>query len=310
MQMPFEHDSLLGLTYLTADEILYLLDEAKAFRSILERDLKKVPTLRWLTVVNLFYEPSTRTRISFELAEKRLSADVVNFSTSTSSVRKGESLRDTVDNILAMKVDMVVVRHSSVGTPQYIARKCKVPVINAGDGTNEHPTQALLDLYTIREKFGQFNGLKVVILGDIRHSRVARSNIDGLKKLGANVVLCAPKTLLPPNPDVFGVDYTTDIEEALSGANVVNVLRLQLERQKAGYIPSLREYRMFWGLTSRRAKLLDSDHIIMHPGPMNRGVEIDPDVADAKDTVILEQVTNGVAIRMAVIFTLAGKIKD
>ena len=307
--MPFQHDNLWGLKYLSADEILYILDEAKAFRNILERDLKKVPTLRWLTVVNLFYEPSTRTRISFELAEKRLSADVVNFSTSTSSVKKGETLRDTIANILAMKVDMIVVRHSSVGTPQYISRATKVPVINAGDGTNEHPTQALLDLYTIREKFGQFNGLKVVLLGDIRHSRVARSNIFGLKKLGANVVLCAPKTLLPPYPDVFGVEYTTDIDSALDGANVVNVLRLQLERQHSGLIPSLREYRMFWGLTAARRKMLDSDHIIMHPGPMNRGVEIDPDVADADDSVILEQVTNGVAIRMAVLYILASKIK-
>jgi len=307
--MPFQHDNLWGLKYLSADEILYILDEAKAFRNILERDLKKVPTLRWLTVVNLFYEPSTRTRISFELAEKRLSADVVNFSTSTSSVKKGETLRDTIANILAMKVDMIVVRHSSVGTPQYISRATKVPVINAGDGTNEHPTQALLDLYTIREKFGQFNGLKVVLLGDIRHSRVARSNIFGLKKLGANVVLCAPKTLLPPYPDVFGVEYTTDIDSALDGANVVNVLRLQLERQHSGLIPSLREYRMFWGLTAARRKMLDPDHIIMHPGPMNRGVEIDPDVADADDSVILEQVTNGVAIRMAVLYILASKIK-
>lgn len=308
--MPFQHDNLWGLKYLSADEILYILDEAKAFRNILERDLKKVPTLRWLTVVNLFYEPSTRTRISFELAEKRLSADVVNFSTSTSSVKKGETLRDTIANILAMKVDMIVVRHSSVGTPQYISRATKVPVINAGDGTNEHPTQALLDLYTIREKFGQFNGLKVVLLGDIRHSRVARSNIFGLKKLGANVVLCAPKTLLPPYPDVFGVEYTTDIDSALDGANVVNVLRLQLERQHSGLIPSLREYRMFWGLTAARKKMLDPDHIIMHPGPMNRGVEIDPDVADADDSVILEQVTNGVAIRMAVLYILASKIKN
>jgi len=308
--MSFSRRSLLGLRELSAEEILYLLEEAKAFRKILERDVKRVPTLRWLTVVNLFFESSTRTRISFELAEKRLSADVVNFSKSTSSVSKGETLRDTVNNILAMKVDMVVVRHRSVGAAQYIERTANVPVINAGDGANEHPTQGLLDLYTIQEKFEQFNGLKVVILGDIRHSRVARSNIWGLKKLGAKVVLCAPKTLLPPEPDVFGVDYTTDIEEALSGANVVNVLRLQLERQQVGYIPSLREYRMFWGLTAERTKFLDPDHIIMHPGPLNRGVEIDPDVADAADSVILEQVTNGVAIRMAVLYILAGKIKE
>ncbi len=308
--MSFYHHSLLGLRELSAEEILYILDEAKAFRQILERDIKKVPTLRWLTVVNLFYEPSTRTRISFELAEKRLSADVINFTQSGTSVAKGESLRDTVNNILAMKVDMVVVRHSSVSAPNYIERECNVQVINAGDGTNEHPTQGLLDLYTIREKFGQFSGLKVVILGDIRHSRVAHSNIWGLKKLGAKVILCAPRTLLPQYPEVFGVDVSTNIEEALSGANVVNVLRLQLERQKAGYIPSLREYRMFWGLTQERVKLLDPDHIIMHPGPMNRGVEIDPDVADANDSVILQQVTNGVAIRMAVLYILAGKINE
>ncbi len=306
--MSFRHKSLLGLRELSAEEITFLLDEAKAFRKILERELKKVPTLRWLTVVNLFYEPSTRTRISFELAEKRLSADVVNFSKAVSSVQKGESLRDTVQNILAMKVDMVVMRHSSVGAPHYIARATGVPVINAGDGTNEHPTQALLDLYTIREKFGYFRGLRVVILGDIRHSRVARSNIWGLKKLGASVAICGPKTLLPPHPEVLGVEVYTDVEKALAGANVVNVLRLQLERQKAGYIPSLREYRMFWGLTAKRVKLLDPDHIIMHPGPLNRGVEIDPDVADSEDSVILEQVTNGVAVRMAVLYTLAGMI--
>ncbi len=307
--MSFSHKSLIGLRELSSEEILFILDEAQAFRKLLERDIKKVPTLRWLTVVNMFYEPSTRTRISFELAEKRLSADVVNFSASTSSVKKGENLRDTVNNILAMKVDMVIVRHGSVGVPQYIEKKTGVPVVNAGDGTNEHPTQALLDLYTIREKFGRLSGLKVVLLGDIRHSRVARSNIYGLKKLGAKVVICAPKTLLPPHPEVFGVDFTSDVEEALSGANVVNVLRLQLERQSAGFIPSLREYRMFWGLTAQRTKMLDPDHIIMHPGPMNRGVEIDPNVADADDAVILEQVTNGVAIRMAVIFTLAGKMR-
>lgn len=306
--MPFSHNSLFGLRELSAEEITFLLDEAKAFRQILERDIKKVPTLRWLTVVNLFYEPSTRTRISFELAEKRLSADVVNFSTSTSSVLKGESLRDTVANILAMKVDMVVIRHRNVGAPQYIARATNVPVINAGDGTNEHPTQALLDLFTIREKFGYFRGLRVVILGDIRHSRVARSDIWGLTKLGASVAICAPKTLLPPYPDVFGVEVYTDINKALAGANVVYVLRLQLERQYSGFVPSLREYRMFWGLTADRVKLLDLEHIIMHPGPMNRGVEIDPEVAYSSNAVILDQVTNGVAIRMAVIYTLANKI--
>lgn len=307
--MTFEHESLIGLREISADEIMFLLDEAKAFRNILEREIKKVPTLRWLTVVNLFYEPSTRTRISFELAEKRLSADVVNFSISGSSVSKGESLRDTINNILAMKVDMVVVRHSSVGAAYYIARECGVPVINAGDGTNEHPTQALLDLFTISQRFGYFRGLRVVIVGDIRHSRVARSDIWGLKKLGASVAICGPRTLLPQNCDVFGVDVYTDLEEALSGANVVNVLRLQFERQKAGYIPSIREYRKKWGLTSERVAFLDPDHAIMHPGPMNRGVEIDPDVADSEESVILPQVTNGVAIRMAVLFTLASKIK-
>lgn len=305
----FSHKSLLEIRSLNADEIRFLLDEARAFREILERDVKKVPTLRWLTVANVFYEPSTRTRISFELAQKRLSADVVNFSPSGSSVAKGESLRDTLENIRAMKVDMIVMRHKSVGAPHFIAKTTGLSVINAGDGTHEHPTQALLDLYTIREKFGDFRGLRVVILGDIRHSRVARSNIWGLKRLGASVAICSPKTLLPPDVDVFGVDVYTSADEALKGANVVNVLRLQLERQKAGFIPSLREYRMFWGLTAERVKLLDPDHIIMHPGPMNRGVEIDPDVADSPDSVILDQVTNGVAVRMAVTFVLAGNIR-
>lgn len=305
----FSHKNLLEIRALDADEIRFLLDETRAFREILERDVKKVPTLRWLTVANVFYEPSTRTRISFELAQKRLSADVVNFSPGESSVKKGESLRDTVENIRAMKVDMVVMRHRSVGAPHFIAKTTGLSVINAGDGTHEHPTQALLDLYTIREKFNDFHGLRVVILGDIRHSRVARSNIWGLKRLGASVAICAPKTLLPPDVDVFNVDVYTNIEEALKGANVVNVLRLQLERQKAGFIPSLREYRMFWGLTAERVNLLDSDHIIMHPGPINRGVEIDPDVADSTDSVILDQVTNGVAVRMAVTFVLAGNIK-
>ncbi len=307
--MAFSHKSLLGIRDLSAEEIFFILDESKAFRQILEREVKKVPTLRWLNVVNLFYEPSTRTRISFELAQKRLSADVINFSTSGSAIAKGETLRDTIANILAMKVDMIVVRHTSVGCAHYIERVSGVPVINAGDGTNEHPTQALLDFYTMREKFSTFSGLKVVILGDIRHSRVARSNIWGLKKLGAKVVVCAPKTLLPPYPEVFGVDFTSNVDEALAGANVVNVLRLQLERQKAGYIPSLREYNLYWGLNDRRVALMDPDHIIMHPGPMNRGVEIDTEIADGADQVILDQVTNGVAVRMAVLYILAEKIR-
>ena len=295
---------LLGLEGYDGGEIIEILDRAVSFRSVLERDVKKLPTLRGVTVANLFFEPSTRTRMSFELAEKRLSADVINFSASTSSLKKGESLRDTVENILAMKVDMVVIRHGAPGAPHYIAKKTPAVVINAGDGAHEHPTQALLDLYTIRETFPDFEGLEVTLVGDARHSRVIRSNVHGLKALGAKVTLCAPATLLPPGVGEWGIRVTSDIEEGLRGAQVVNIMRLQLERQSAGYIPSLREYAAEWGVNRRRVALMAPEHLVMHPGPMNRGVEITQEVADSEDAVILDQVTNGVAVRMSVLYKL------
>ncbi len=301
---------LLGLEGLQKDEILEVLDHARTFRKILERDVKKLPTLRGVTVANLFFEASTRTRMSFELAEKRLSADVINFSASTSSLKKGESLRDTVDNISSMKVDMVIIRHGSVGAPHFIARRCDTVVINAGDGAHEHPTQALLDLYTIREKFGDFEGLRVCLVGDALHSRVIRSNVIGLKALGAEVTLCAPATLLPYGIESWGINVTCDIEEAIEGANVVNIMRLQLERQTAGYIPTLREYAMVWGIDGKRIDLMDSERLIMHPGPMNRGIEITQDVADCADSVILPQVTNGVAVRMAILYIFAPRTHE
>lgn len=301
----YSRKHLLGLEGYSGDEILEILDHAKAFRDVLERDIKKVPPLRGITIANLFFEPSTRTRMSFELAEKRVSADVVNFSASTSSLKKGESLRDTVENILAMKIDMIVMRHGATGAPHYIARRCNSIVINAGDGSHEHPTQALLDLFTIRERFGDLKGLRVALVGDALHSRVIRSNVFGLKALGAETTLCAPATLLPKGVENWGVKITHDIEEAITDANVVNIMRLQLERQSSGYIPSLREYSRIWGIDSERAALMDKDHMIMHPGPMNRGVEITQDVADSDESVILEQVTNGVAVRMAVLYLLS-----
>ncbi|HHS50755.1 MAG TPA: aspartate carbamoyltransferase catalytic subunit [candidate division Zixibacteria bacterium] len=303
-------EHLLGLEGYTGDEILEILELSKTFRQVLDRDVKRLPTLKGITVANLFFEPSTRTRMSFELAEKRLSADVINFSASTSSVKKGENLRDTVDNIGAMKVDMTVIRHGAVGSAQFIAKHCKTVVINAGDGAHEHPTQALLDFYTIREHFPDFKGLKVCIVGDALHSRVIRSNVFGLKALGADVTLCAPSTLLPMGVESWGVKVNCDIEEAIRGANVVNIMRLQLERQTAGYIPSLREYGIVWGINSELVDLMDKDHIIMHPGPMNRGVEITQDVADAPESVILPQVTNGVAVRMAILYLLAPRSGD
>ncbi len=303
-------EHLLGLDGWSGEEILEVLDHARTFRKVLDRDVKKLPTLKGITVANLFFENSTRTRMSFELAEKRLSADIINFSASTSSLKKGESLRDTVDNIWSMKVDMVVIRHVAVGSSHFIARRCKAVVINAGDGSHEHPTQALLDLYTIRERFESFEGLKVCLVGDALHSRVIRSNVLGLKALGAKITLCAPLTLLPFGVEQWGIDVTCDIEEAIAGANVVNVMRLQLERQTAGYIPSLREYSTYWGIHKGLIDLMDKDHIIMHPGPMNRGVEITQEVADSADSVILPQVTNGVAVRMAVLYLLSPRIGE
>ncbi|MCK4302749.1 MAG: aspartate carbamoyltransferase catalytic subunit [Candidatus Eisenbacteria sp.] len=297
---------LLGLQELNAEEILTILDTARTFREVLERPIKKVPALRGVTICNAFFEPSTRTRVSFELAEKRLSADMVNFSASNSSVTKGETLRDTIQNIEAMKLDIVVVRHSSAGVPTYLAKHLAARIVNAGDGQHEHPTQALLDLYTIREKKGRIAGLKVAIVGDIAHSRVARSDIWGLTKLGAEVTVVAPRTLVPLEIERMGVKVATSLEEGIRGADVINVLRLQLERQAGGFLPSLREYRMTFGLEPGGLGPATPDVLIMHPGPINRGVEIHPDLADGPHSVILEQVTNGVAIRMAVLYLVSG----
>ncbi len=301
---------LIGLEGVAREEIKLILDTAETFREIIERPIKKVPTLRGLTVLNLFYEPSTRTRISFELAEKRLSADSISFATATSSVKKGESLRDTVQNIEAMKIDMVVVRHSSAGVPYYLTQCLDSNIINGGDGTHEHPTQALLDMFTIRRKYGKLDGLRVILVGDVKHSRVTRSNIWGLKTMGASVAVCGPSTLLPYEVEKFGVDVYTSIEEALDGADVVNIMRIQLERQQAGMFPSQREYTNLWGLTRERLRLLNKNYTVMHPGPMNRGVEITNEVADGDASVILEQVTNGVAVRMAVLYLLSGKKEE
>ena len=301
---------LLGLEGVPAEDIQRILDTTDSFREVLERRIKKLPTLRGITVLNLFYEPSTRTRISFELAEKRLSADTVNFSTSTSSVKKGESLRDTVQNIEAMKIDMVVVRHRSTGVPYFLTQCMEANVINAGDGAHEHPTQALLDMYTIRKRYGTLNGLRVVLIGDVMHSRVIRSNIWGLKTMGASVALCGPSTLLPYEVEKFGCDVYTDLDEALDGADVVNVMRIQLERQESGLFPSQREYTKLFGINRDRLKRLNKNYTIMHPGPMNRGVEISSEVADSDRSVILDQVTNGQAVRMAVLYLLSGREEE
>lgn len=304
--MSLQISHLLGLEGVAADDINLILDTAISFKEILARKIPKVPTLRGVTVVNLFYEASTRTRISFELAEKRLSADTVNFSTYGSSVAKGESLKDTVWNIEAMKIDMVVIRHQAAGAPHYLSTCCESTIINAGDGAHEHPTQALLDMYTIREKYGHIEGLKVVIVGDIKHSRVARSNIWGLLTMGAEVAVCGPPTLLPKEVEKFGVAVYDDLDQALQGADVVNILRIQKERQQAGLLPSLREYSRFYGITRDRLKNLNENFTIMHPGPMNRGVEISSEVAEGPYSVILPQVTNGVAVRMALLYLLSG----
>jgi len=298
---------LLGLEGVSAEDLTSILDTAVSFREILDRPIKKVPTLRGLTVLNLFYEPSTRTRISFELAEKRLSADTINFSASTSSIKKGESLRDTVQNIEAMKIDMVVVRHKSAGTPYFLTQCLESNIINAGDGAHEHPTQGLLDMFTIRQKYGSLKGLRVLLVGDIKHSRVARSNIWGLKTLGASVAICGPSTLLPYEAERFGIDVYTKLDEALEGVDVVNILRIQLERQQSGLFPSQREYTHLFGITSERLKRLNDNYTIMHPGPINRGVEISSDIADSSSSVVLDQVTNGQAVRMAVLYLLSGK---
>ncbi len=297
---------LIGLEGLSAEQILAILDTAEPFKEISERRIKKVPVLRGKTIVNLFFEPSTRTRVSFEFAEKRLSADTVNIASSGSSVQKGETLVDTARNLEAMRIDMVVMRHGASGAARFLAERIPSNVINAGDGSHEHPTQALLDLLTIRDHRGTIAGLKVCIVGDILHSRVARSNIFGLLKLGAEVAVCGPMTLLPSGIDALGVRVFRRVEEAIEWADVLNVLRLQLERMKGGFVPSLREYNRFFGVTSARLARAPREILVLHPGPMNRGVEIDSDVADGPHSVILEQVTNGVAVRMAVLYLLAG----
>jgi aspartate carbamoyltransferase catalytic subunit len=296
---------LLGLEGVAREEILTILDTAAIFREILERPVKKVPTLRGVTIVNLFFEPSTRTRMSFELAEKRLSADTLNFSASTSSTKKGETLRDTARNIEAMKVDMVVIRHSSAGAPHFLARHLDASVVNAGDGTHEHPTQALLDLFTMRERLGDLGRKRVTIVGDVLHSRVARSDIWGLRALGAKVTVCAPRTFVPPGLEGLGVSVTTDLAEAVADADAVNILRIQRERQDGCFLPSLREYTKLFGIDASRVAAMRPDALIMHPGPINRGVELSPDVADGDRSVILDQVTNGVAVRMAVVYLIA-----
>ncbi|MGW8283052.1 MAG: aspartate carbamoyltransferase catalytic subunit [Gemmatimonadota bacterium] len=297
---------LIGLETLSADTIRAILDTAEPFKEISERAIKKVPVLRGKTIVNLFFEPSTRTRISFEFAEKRLGADTVNVAASGSSVVKGETLVDTARNLEAMRIDMVVIRHGSSGAAQFLADRIPSNVINGGDGQHEHPTQALLDLLTLRDSFGRIEGLKVCIVGDVVHSRVARSNIFGLQKLGAEVAVCGPRSLIPAAIEELGVRVFTHVEDAIQWADALNVLRLQLERMNAGYIPSLREYNRVYGVTSERLSRAPVDTVVLHPGPMNRGVEIDSDVADGRQSVILPQVTNGVAVRMAVLYLLAG----
>jgi len=297
---------LLGLEELTAEEILGVLDVAEQFRTIFDRPIRKVPIMRGRTVVNLFFEPSTRTRISFELAEKRLSADIVNFSASTSSLKKGETLRDTAENIAAMKVDMIIMRHASPGAAHYLARVLKCSVVNAGDGAHEHPTQGLLDLMTMRQRLGNLKGKRVTIIGDIAHSRVARSNIWGLTKLEAKVTVCGPPTMMPAEIKRLGVCVEYDLRRAVADADVLNVLRVQLERQSRSVFPSNREYARLFGVNEEVVRHLKPSCFVMHPGPMNRDVEISSEVADGPRQVILEQVTNGVALRMAVIYLLSG----
>ena len=296
---------LLGIRNLSVEEINLIFDTADKFKEVLNRPIKKVPSLRHLTIANVFFENSTRTKLSFELAQKRLSADVINFSSSVSSVKKGESLLDTINNILVMKVDMVVMRHPNPGAPHFIAKNIEASVVNAGDGTHEHPTQALLDSYTIREKFGNIKNKKIAIIGDISHSRVAISNIYALQKLGAKVMLCGPSTLIPKHINSMGVEIENNIENALKWCDVANVLRIQLERQNNKFFPSLREYSLYYGINKKLLEKINKNIIIMHPGPINRGVELNSDVADSNNSIILDQVENGVAIRMAVMYLLS-----
>jgi aspartate carbamoyltransferase catalytic subunit len=298
---------LLGIKELTTADLHAIFQTADSFKDVLNRPIKKVPSLRDITIANVFFENSTRTRLSFELAEKRLSADVINFSSSTSSVKKGETLLDTVNNILSMKVDMIVMRHSSPGAPHFLAKHINANIVNAGDGTHEHPTQAILDTFSIREKFGEVAGKKVAIIGDILHSRVALSNIFALQKLGAEVMVCGPITLIPRYIRTLGVKVELDVRKALQWCDVANVLRIQLERQQLKYFPSLREYSLYYGINKQLLDSLDKEITIMHPGPINRGVELNSDVADSEHSIILNQVENGVATRMAVLYLLAGK---
>jgi len=299
---------LLGIKDITKKDIELIFETADNFKDVINRPIKKVPSLRDVTIANVFFENSTRTRLSFELAQKRLSADIVNFPASTSSVKKGETLLDTVNNILAMKVDMIVMRHASPGAPHYLAKHIKANIVNAGDGTHEHPTQALLDAYSIREKLGSVEGKKVAIIGDILHSRVALSNIFALQKLGAKVMVCGPPTLLPKYIANLGVQIEYDVEKALQWCDVANVLRIQLERQQIKYFPSLREYSLYYGINKKMLDNLKKPIVVMHPGPINRGVELSSDAADSDHAIILEQVENGVAIRMAVMYLLAEKV--
>lgn len=298
---------LLGIKDLNKQDIELILDTAQSFKEVINRPIKKVPSLRDITVANLFFENSTRTRISFELAQKRLGADIINFSASSSSVKKGETLVDTANNILAMKVDMIVMRHSSPGACVFLSKKVNAHIINAGDGTHEHPTQALLDAFSIREKFGKLKDIKVAIVGDILHSRVALSNILLLNKMGAKVKVCGPLTLIPKYITSLNVEVETNLQKALEWCDVANMLRIQLERQDTKYFPSLREYSLLYQLNQEMLNKIKKDIVIMHPGPINRGVEITSDVADSQHSIILEQVENGVAVRMAVMYLLAGK---
>lgn len=300
---------LLGIKNLQKEDIDLIFKTTDNFKEVINRPIRKVPSLRDITIANLFFENSTRTRLSFELAEKRLSADTLNFSAASSSVKKGETLIDTVNNILAMKVDMIVMRHPDAGASSFLANHIDVPIVNAGDGAHEHPTQALLDAYSIREKYGDINGKKVVIVGDILHSRVALSNIFCLKMLGAEVKVCGPSTLMPKHIESLGVGYESDLMTALEWCDVANMLRIQLERQDTKFFPSLKEYSMMYGLNKERLDSLAKQITVMHPGPINRGVEITSDVADSKQSIILDQVENGVAIRMAVLYLLANSIK-
>jgi aspartate carbamoyltransferase catalytic subunit len=298
---------LFGLRGVSRDDIALILDTADSFREVLDRPIRIVPTLKGVAVLNLFYEDSTRTRISFELAERRLSAEVVTFAKGSSSVSKGESLRDTVRNIEAMKIDIIVVRHKSPGTPQFLADITRCRIVNAGDGSHEHPTQALLDLMTMRRHFGSIEGLRVLIVGDVLHSRVARSNIWGLKTMGAKVDVCGPSTLMPVNMDAFGVRYYHNLSRIIGSYDVVYMLRIQRERQAGVLIPSTHEYTRLFGLTPARADMMKAGAVVMHPGPINRGIELDYDVADSSRSLILDQVTNGEAVRMAVLFLLSGR---